>query len=310
MTSSMRYYETALQHDPDNLAAHHFLVHSYENTGEHATAAEHARIYATAAAGVPHAHHMYGHILPRLGNWQEALAQLTEADRLERAYYAALGIAPEEDWHHGHNLHLLGTVCLRLGNDKEAERLFQEAFNLQSRGPLADRYSAPWIEYLLLRGRFDEALKAALEVEKRATPLARVVGPALAGEALVARGRLNEAKRAQKRAEAAVQQAIDATAHSPYETFTPYFVQPFLDTLAGELALRRKDPSLGEMQYLAMADALVVNPRLDAWAEGLFRLERLAIDARRAGRPKLAQALVERMKKLDPDFTSSAVAAK
>ncbi|MBI3302895.1 MAG: hypothetical protein HYZ72_12590, partial [Deltaproteobacteria bacterium] len=52
---SIAYYEAALRRDPENLAAHHFLVHSYENIGRHATAAEHGRAYAAAAAGVPHA---------------------------------------------------------------------------------------------------------------------------------------------------------------------------------------------------------------------------------------------------------------
>jgi hypothetical protein len=58
-----------------------------------------------------------------------------------------------------------------------------------------------------------------------------------------------------------------------------------------------------------MADALAVNPRLDAWADGLFRLERMARDARRAGRPELAHALIERVRKIDPEFTSTALAA-
>ncbi|MBI3300517.1 MAG: hypothetical protein HYZ72_00325, partial [Deltaproteobacteria bacterium] len=214
----------------------------------------------------------------------------------------------EEDWHHGHNLHLLGTVYLRLGNDKEAERLFQEAFHLKGRGSLVDRYCAPWIEYLLLRGRSEEALAVALEVEKRSSPIARLIGSALAGEALVALGRIDEAKKALKRAEAAEKRVVESAKNTPYETFAPFFVRPFLDTLAGEVALRGKNPAPGEMQFIAMADALAANPRLDAWAEGLFRLERMAADARRAGRSELAQALVERIHRIDPEFTSGAAA--
>lgn len=306
---SIAYYEAALQRDQHNLAAHHFLVHSYENIGRHDIAAEHGKAYAAAAIGVPHAQHMYGHVLPRLGKWQEALHQLSEADRLEREYYATQNVAPEEDWHHGHNLHLLGTVQLRLGNEAEAERLFKEAFELKGRGMLADRYAAPWIEHLILRGRFAEALQTAQEVEKRSSPVAQLIGAALAGEAYIGLDRLAEAKKALKRAETAQPKLQAMLKNTPYETFASSFSRSFLNTLASEITLRGKTPEEGERQFIAMADALAANPRLDAWADGLFRLERMAQDARRAGRPELAQALVERMKKIDPGFTSTALAA-
>jgi tetratricopeptide (TPR) repeat protein len=306
---SIAYYEAALQRDPHNLAAHHFLIHSYENIGRHDIAAEHGKAYATEAKEIPHAQHMYGHVLPRLGKWQEALQQLSEADRLERKYYADQNIAPEEDWHHGHNLHLLGTVQLRLGNEAEAERLFKEAFALKGRGPLADRYTAPWIEHLLLRERFEEALQTAVEVERRSSPLAQVIGATLAGEAYIGLGRIDDAKKALERAEAAESKVAQALQHSPYESFASHFTQSFITTLSSEIALRGRTPEDGERQFIAMADALAVNPRLDAWADGLFRLERMARDARRAGRPELAQALIERVHKIDPEFTSTALAA-
>jgi len=120
---SIAYYEAALARDPRNLAAHHFLVHSYEGIGRHAEAAEHARRYIEQAPLVPHAHHMYGHVLPRLGKWREALNQFTVADHLERERYKSDKISSAEDWHHGHNLQLLSTVDLRLGNEGEARRL-------------------------------------------------------------------------------------------------------------------------------------------------------------------------------------------
>ena len=306
---SIAYYEAALQRDPHNLAAHHFLVHSYENIGRHDIAAKHGKTYAEAAKDIPHAQHMYGHVLPRLGKWQEALHQLSEADRLERKYYVEQNITAEEDWHHGHNLHLLGTVQLRLGNEAEAERLFKEAYELKGRGMLADRYAAPWIEHLLLRERFEEALKTAQEVEHRPSPTARLLGAALAGEANLGLDRLADAKKALKRAEAAEPKVIASLKNTPYESFGSSFSRSFINTLSSEIALRGKTPEEGEQQFIAMADALAVNPRLDAWADGLFRLERMARAARRAGRPALAQALVERMHKIDPGFTSTALAS-
>ncbi|HET6373921.1 MAG TPA: tetratricopeptide repeat protein, partial [Candidatus Polarisedimenticolia bacterium] len=49
---SIAYYETALMRDPGNLAAHHFLVHSFEHIGRHAEAAEHGRAYLAASPNV------------------------------------------------------------------------------------------------------------------------------------------------------------------------------------------------------------------------------------------------------------------
>jgi hypothetical protein len=53
---------------------------------------------------------------------------------------------------------------------------------------------------------------------------------------------------------------------------------------------------------IAMADDLAANPRFDAWGEGLFRLERVARDADRAGKTQLAGEVRERMRRIDPDY--------
>src|SRR3990172_2617251 len=81
---SIAFYEAALMHDPSFWPADHYLIHSYENLGNYTLAADHGKIYAEAVPGVPHAQHMYAHILPRLGKWREAADQLAKADRLQR----------------------------------------------------------------------------------------------------------------------------------------------------------------------------------------------------------------------------------
>lgn len=93
---AIAFYEAALARYPGHLGAHHYLVHAYENIGRHADAAEHGKIYASAAPGVAHAQHMYGHVLPRLGRWKEALAQFEKADAIEkRPTLARSACAPE-----------------------------------------------------------------------------------------------------------------------------------------------------------------------------------------------------------------------
>ena len=125
---SIAYYESALQRNPDHFGAHHFLVHSYENIWHYGKAAEHGARLVDLAPDVPHAHHMYAHVLPRLGRWDEALRHLSIADRLHREYFAREGIAPGEDWHYPHNLTLLGTVQQRMGAVDETDRLYKELF--------------------------------------------------------------------------------------------------------------------------------------------------------------------------------------
>jgi tetratricopeptide (TPR) repeat protein len=308
--ASVAFYETALNRDPSHVGAHHFLAHSYENIGRYAEAAAHARIYAGAASGVPHAQHMYGHVLPRLGHWQEALVQLERADQLERASYASEKIAPEEDWHHAHNLHLLGLVHLRLGHDADAARLFEEEYRLDTRGVFGGGSAAPWIEYLLLRGRFEEALAAAQGAEARSATMARLVGAALAGQALLALEREDEAAQALERATDQYETLLETSKGTSVEPFASGYAQPFIKTLAAQVELRGPNDEEAEAQILAIADELARDPRIDAWAAGLFQIQRLADDARRADKDELATALRARLRTIDPTFTPAAGGAR
>ena len=72
---------------------------------------------------------MYGHVLPRLGRWEEALEQFEKADAIEVAYARAENLRPGDDWHHLHNLQLMGYTYLRLQRIDDAERTFRRAFD-------------------------------------------------------------------------------------------------------------------------------------------------------------------------------------
>lgn len=299
---SIAFYEVALRRDPDHLGAHHFLVHSYENVGRYEEAAAHGRIYAGAAPGVPHAQHMLGHVLPRLGLWEEARRQFEEADRLERAYYESQGIAPAEDWHHGHNLSVLGTVALRLGDEPAAERRFREAYALDSELPNC----APWVEYLLLRGRNEAALEAAAACEARGSTFDRLVGASLAAEALLGLGRTEDARAALSRADAAAGAALAEARGTPLAGFGARLVR-HRQIAAALVALQGDDPELGERELLLAADEIASARSIDGWASGLYRLVRFAELARAMGRPALAVALEERLREVDPGAARAGV---
>jgi tetratricopeptide (TPR) repeat protein len=302
--ASVAYYDAALKRDPEHFGAHHYLVHSYEGLGRYDKAAEHGGRYAAAVSGVPHAQHMYAHVLPRLGKWTEALDQLEKADLLQREYFAA-GVAPIEEWHHGHNIHVMGAVHLRMGNYEEVDKLFEEAFHLEVRSLRDGRFTDPWLGYLLMRGRFEAALSAALEAERRPLAVARLTGAARAAEALLALGRVEEATEAQERLQTYFEEFKRDTANPIYERLQNRYQERTVDVVEAQLALVSDHPEEAEAKLIQLADGFAASKTLDGWVTGLFRLEELAGAALRAGRPQLAEALIERMHQIDPDYRSS-----
>ena len=293
---AIAFYEAALARFPGHFGAHHYLVHAYENVGRHADAAVHGRIYADAAPRVAHAQHMYGHVLPRLGKWKEALEQFEKADAIEETYAREEKLRPGDDWHHVHNLQLLGYTYLRLGRFGDAEKAFRRGYDTPIRFSQYGWQHATLPEYLLLRGRTDEALTAARALASR-TPAARATGAAVEGEVLLALGRRAEAEAAAKRARKLFEEAKKAAGYEARHI--ERFVDPFVRQLEAELALSEKSAS---ETLLKFADELAGNPRFDAWGEGLFRLERIAVQAKRSGHGALARDIEERMRKIDPEY--------
>lgn len=85
--AAIAFYETALVRDPQRWDANHYLIHSYENVGNFGKAEEHGRAYRANADAVPHAHHMHGHILPRVNQWEQARTAFERADTLHREVF-------------------------------------------------------------------------------------------------------------------------------------------------------------------------------------------------------------------------------
>ena len=131
---------------------------------------------------------------------------------------------------------------------------------------------------------------------------ARVAGAAVQAEALLAAGRRSEAEAAAKRSRGALEEGR-AKLKGSQRNYFDRFAEPFTRLAEAEVDLLGSDPAAGERAILALADALAVDPRFDAWGEGLFRLERVSAAARRLGRADLAGQVEQRMRKIDPDYT-------
>jgi len=297
---SIAFYRTALVCSPGHFGAEHYLVHSYENVGRHREAADFGKRYAEAAPSVAHAQHMYAHVLPRLGRWEEARQQLEKADAIERRYAQEERLRPGDDWHHVHNLQLLAFTYLRLGRMEEAETTLRRAYETPIRIDAMASQHASLPEFLLLRGRVEEALATSRRMASGSAG-ARAAGNAVEAETLLALGRTAEASQASRRAAAALEEARKLLSGAD-RLYVERMAEPFVRMAGAEVELASGDSAAAQKTLIEMADAIAADPRFDAWGEGLFKLERVAAAARRFGRPELAAEVEARMRRIDPDY--------
>lgn len=302
-SASVAFYTQALAVSPDHFAAHHFLIHSYETIGLVEKALAHGEAYVRLAGQVPHAHHMWGHDLRRVGRVEDAIGAFQKAYDLESAYYEAEGLGPELDWHRPHNLDLLATCHQHQGRMKTTERTMRERAKLRSVSSYSDFNRKAWPGFLIATGRAKEALEAArvLAGETRWAST-RAIGASLAAQALMALGRTAEATREMDAALAALAEvpkdgAVGLMARS--------YAQPYVDMARGELLLRtgRKDEGRALLKEVQARIRAVPGP--DAWMEALFRLDEIARVARSLGEWELAAYTAEQMRQHDPAYAGT-----
>jgi tetratricopeptide (TPR) repeat protein len=300
--SSIAFYRQALALRPDHATAHHYLIHSCETVGRIDEALAHGEQYARLAPAIPHAAHMWGHDLRRVGNVDEAIVQFRKADELENAYYAAEGIDAALDWHHAHNLDLLASCYEHKGQMKEAERLFRDSARLKPLSAYRAFNMRELATFLVHRRRYDEALGAARALTATEYPQGRCVGHALAGHALLALGRTDDAKEelalAAKELESVprVTQGIDPPR---------FMVEPWVDGLRGELWQRDGRIEEGRALSKDVVKRLRAAPGPDAWSQGLFRLELMTRSAMDVGDWELASFLAAQMLDHDAAYAGS-----
>src|SRR6267143_999354 len=282
---ALAFYKMALSLAPGNLAAHHYCVHAYENMGRSKDALEESALYARMAPAIPHAHHMHGHALMRTGRTEEAIAEFLKTKELEETYYRSEKIPARYDWHHAHNLSLLAMSYQSLGQMKSAEALFHETFSSPTYTDFLEYNRKCWPEFLVSRGRFQEALIAARELAKSEWPLPRLAGHTLAGEALLGMGSVTEAREEMTFAERETERLPPgALAALPYPAI-----------LRADIRLQEKNTAEGEPLAMDVAKSIQAMPGPDAWIAAQFELEAMARSARNAGDWQLAGFLAQQM---------------
>jgi tetratricopeptide (TPR) repeat protein len=303
--SSTAFYQEALRVMADNGAAHHYLTHSYENLNQIAPALEHGEVYARLAADIPHAHHMWGHDLRRVGRVDEAIAAFTRTDELEKAYYAAEKIPAELDWHHVHNLDLLATSHEHKGQMRRAETLLREAVAVKPITEYQAFNQKSLTIFLLGRQRWREALATAQTLSKSSSAGTRVIGHALAGHAYLG---LRNAKSAQREMASAEGEMSTVPMLVAGIAVGRAVVVPYVDALRAEILLREGKTEEGRVLMKDVQARLRALPGPDAWTQALFRLEAFARVARDVGDWDLAEHTAKQMLEHDAAYGGSHLA--
>ncbi|HEY6905625.1 MAG TPA: hypothetical protein VI216_15070, partial [Candidatus Acidoferrales bacterium] len=239
---------------------------------------------------------MYGHVLRHIGHMDQAIAQFLKTDDIERSYFQKENIPPWYDWHYAHNLDLLASSYEYLGQMKNAEKYFRIVSTLPAFTDYDSFNREDWPEFLLDRGRYAEALVAARELAERPAPLARIVGHALAGDALLATSHPKEAA-----TELAQANRVAQTISRPDQAT----VRPYTEGLQAALLLQAGRTAEAGSLFDNVARRIQAANGPDSWTQGLFHLEFLAGVARRAGDWALASQLADAMYQRGPDYAGS-----
>ncbi len=292
--ASIPFYERALKASK-HWGAEHYLAHAYENSGRIKEAEGRAAAYAAEASSVPHAIHMHGHELRRLGRITEAIAKFEAADKLQRDYLAREKIGAEFDWHQAHNLDLLAASYQYIGQMKKAEALFKQNFNTPTNLLVQAVNKREWPAFLIGRGRAPEALKASQTLLSHPSPVVQATGHIEAGFALLAMNRPADGANSSNAALRALRSAQGGQGLAAIA----------LEALQGEFMLRTAQREKGRQVMERAAQKWRSLPGPDAWTQSLFRLEALARAARDVGDWAFAARLAQLMLEHDPNYAGT-----
>jgi protein-disulfide isomerase len=290
---SIAFYQTALVVSPNNSAAHHYLAHSYENIGRTEEALFHSEAYLRTSSSIPHAHHMRGHELRRAGRIEDAIEEFRTANNLENAYYRAEHIPAQYDWHRAHNLNLLAMCHQLLGQMNVAEQLLRESFLLPGHGELAEFGRKQLPEFLLARGRAQEAFEQARILAQSPSMMAQFAGHTLEGRALVAMNRVDDAQKEM----ALAREALILIPASDADRLRPYS-----DNLRAEILLSERKSAEGVALMKEIEEQLRSSPGPDARSQALIQLDSIARRARETEEWVLAELTAEEMIEQDPSY--------
>ena len=254
-------FHRILEDAPDHVGVHHYLVHRYEHGAETVDlAVAHGNVLSALAGASAHGRHMYGHNLRKVGRVDEAIQEFEAADSIERHLDRAEGIPREHDWHHPHNLNLLGMSYLHQGRVAEAEAIFRDLAGLPAAEPQqAMGGHVSHADFHLARGEWSQVRDVAKRIEAVDHESAHVLALAFRGLTKVAEGDLDGAR--------ALQEEADGM-----EDKLPGFLGFHVDALAAFAEAEAHEPP--ELQEIL--EGLKGQQGPDAWARSHLHMSTLA----------------------------------
>jgi tetratricopeptide (TPR) repeat protein len=295
VAGSIRFYTEAHRLAPADDGPLHLLTHAYENTRDNERALTFSAEYAKAAPAIPHAHHMHGHVLLERGRVADAVAAFETADRVEREYLSRAGVPAEYEWHHEHNLDLLGASYAYLGRLDKAQAALKEGFDLPTALAVQAFNKRDYPALLTSRGRIDEARAAAARLIAHPSSFARVAGRIEDARALMTAHRNGEAI-------AAANAALDEMRASPA---AGSLAAGSFAVMQGELLVRTGQHARGDVMVREAVRKLRMLTGPDAHMDALFTIERVARGMRDAGAWDLATWLAGQMLEYDTNYAGS-----
>jgi tetratricopeptide (TPR) repeat protein len=235
---------------------------------------------------------MSGHVLRRLGKIDEAVGAFEAAERAEAEYLRAEKIPPEYDWHGEHNLDLLGSSYRYLGQMAKAERELKTAFDLPSWLIVQMYNKRAWPEFLIARGRTDDALAAARVLTAHSVTLVRAVGHIEAGHARLASGNMQAAA---EESNAALMELRSASGGQA-------LIAPALQELQGQYLLRTGERDRAHAMLEDLVKKIRALPGPDNWVQALFTMEVIGQTARDSGDWIFAEWIGRQMVEHDPNY--------
>jgi tetratricopeptide (TPR) repeat protein len=112
-----------LQHDPQNVAANHYYIHSVESGSHPEWGLASAAALGELAPGSSHLVHMPGHLYYRLGDYEKARLIFLQALSVDENYMQREHVSPRDNWNYAHNISYLIAACAEEGHYKEAATL-------------------------------------------------------------------------------------------------------------------------------------------------------------------------------------------
>jgi predicted metalloendopeptidase/Tfp pilus assembly protein PilF len=293
---SISYYEKVLQLEPENAAAHHFLVHSNEMINNLPEALKHAEAYQRLAPLAAHAHHMYGHDLRRSDQVSQAISQFERAKELTEANYKSEPGTLLYDWNYRHNLNLMAAAYEQAGLLPAAMKTLTKLSELKSITPADDLYKAQLPAFLLRGGKTLEAMTQASQLGESKFGVGRVLAHTLAGSSAARRG---ESAKALEQLSLAEKEAadLDPVWHNQVDGAME-LLRSQTDFLEG-----RRELAAGRLRRRVLTMRAL--PGSDAWSDAMFHIRLIAEIAMDYGDWDLARFAAHQLAEHAPFYTGT-----